>query len=351
MPKDHTSYHVNQDYEWNYRHVPSPEVHGKQKVESIAGTWTYAGLPVRSPFAMAAGPLLNSRWIAYYARLGFDVLTYKTVRRRGRASYPIPNLVPVAAKDLKESNAVIECSDQMDHSWAVSFGMPSREPVVWQEDVAKSKESLGPGQLLAVSVVATPDPADKLQAIGKDYASCALKAFESGADMVEVNFSCPNVTTQDGMLYAQPEASLEVLKRVRDTIQDRPLLVKLGYIPDKELARQWIDLAEGWVQGLVMVNCIGARVRTNNGKPMFQEEPRGIAGKAIGSAVKDQVRLFQSIIKESKASIRVIAVGGISSLQDVRDHLETGAEAVQIATAAMLDPLWAIRIRKEWSQP
>jgi len=346
----HTVYDVNQDYEWNYQNVPSSEVHGSQDIAPIPGAWTYAGLPVPSPFAMSAGPLLNSRWIAYYARLGFDVLTYKTVRRCSRESYPLPNLVPVTAHELTEPNKEIDFSARMDHSWAVSFGMPSREPVVWQEDVARAKESLLPGQLLSVSVVATPAPEDELTAIANDYAGCAKNAFDSGADIVELNFSCPNVATRDGMLYAQPEASLEVLKRVRDSIQNRPLLVKLGFISETTLANQWINLAEGLVQGLVMVNCIGARVKNPEGKPIFEGEPRGIAGQAIGSAVKNQVSLFQSIIKERNASVRTIAVGGISSLRDIHEHLTAGAESFQIATAAMLDPLWAIQVRKEWNQ-
>ena len=351
MTDDHTVYNVNRDYEWNYHHVPCAEVHGNPDIAPIPGNWTYAGLPVASPLAMSAGPLLNSRWIAYYAKLGFDVLTYKTVRRCKRDSYPTPNLVPVATGELKQAHTEIECSGHMDHSWAVSFGMPSREPVVWQEDVTRARESLRSGQLLCVSVVATPEPSDNLHDIAEDYASCAKGAFASGADVVEVNFSCPNVATRDGMLYAQPEASLEILKRVRDSIQDRPLLVKLGYISNPELARHWVELAEGWAQALVMVNCIGTKVKTREGDPLFDGEPRGIAGQAICSAVKDQVRLFRSIIKERTSSLRIIAVGGISSLQDVHDHLETGAEAVQIATAAMLDPLWAIRVRREWNQP
>ena len=350
MSSHHTVYDVNQDYEWNYQNVPSSEIHDKQDIAPVPGAWTYAGLPVPSPFAMSAGPLLNSRWIVYYARLGFDVLTYKTVRRCSRESYPLPNLVPVTANELTEPNTEIESAEGMDHSWAVSFGMPSREPVVWQEDVARAKESLQPGQLLSVSVVATPAPEGGLPAIAHDYAGCAKNAFDSGADIVELNFSCPNVATRDGMLYAQPEASLEVLKRVRDMIQDRPLLVKLGFISDPALAKQWVDLAEGLAQGLVMVNCIGAKVNNPGGKPIFEGEPRGIAGQAIRSAVKDQVRLFQSIIKERNASIRTIAVGGISSLRDIHDHLAAGAESFQIATAAMLDPHWAIRVRKEWDQ-
>jgi len=87
-------YDWQRSYEWNYNHAPSPLTVDEKPV---AGTWNYCGLPVGSPLGIAAGPLLNGRWVLYYASLGFDVLTYKTVRSRARASYPLPNLQPVFA--------------------------------------------------------------------------------------------------------------------------------------------------------------------------------------------------------------------------------------------------------------
>ena len=53
----------------------------------MPGQWQFCGLPVNSPLGVAAGPLLNGRWCLYYASLGFDVLTYKTVRSRRRECY------------------------------------------------------------------------------------------------------------------------------------------------------------------------------------------------------------------------------------------------------------------------
>ena len=70
-------YDISQTYQWNYDN--SPDV-VPVEVRDISGYWTFCGLPVASPLGMPAGPLLNGRWVLYYAALGFDVLTYKTVR-------------------------------------------------------------------------------------------------------------------------------------------------------------------------------------------------------------------------------------------------------------------------------
>ena len=90
-------YDPNQSYRWNYEHPPQPVDLG---VPSIPGSWNFLGLPVDSPLGISAGPLLNGAWCLYYASLGFDVLTYKTVRGAARECYPMPNLVPVNCGSL-----------------------------------------------------------------------------------------------------------------------------------------------------------------------------------------------------------------------------------------------------------
>ncbi|MBT6804062.1 MAG: hypothetical protein HOA47_03755, partial [Verrucomicrobia bacterium] len=173
MPSNHSAYNILKDYEWNYAHVPSSKPHISKPAEEISGEWTYAGLPVRSPLAIAAGPLLNSEWIKFYAERSFDILTYKTVRRSYRPSYELPNLVPIEAMRVQRPGASVRGIGQMTGSWAVSFGMPSREPKIWRDDLVTARQCLGAGQILSVSVVATPEEGDDLKTIGEDYASCA----------------------------------------------------------------------------------------------------------------------------------------------------------------------------------
>src|SRR5438876_6928987 len=116
-----------QTYDWNFENAPAPVTREEPKVP---GNWDYCGLPVGSPLGIAAGPLLNGQWILYYAALGFDVLTYKTVRSRFRACYPTPNLQPVEAGALRDVDGQLQTSETMRGSWAVSFGMPSKAPDV-----------------------------------------------------------------------------------------------------------------------------------------------------------------------------------------------------------------------------
>src|SRR5688572_31643038 len=123
-------YDWQKSYDWNYDNVPMPAVLDQSPVP---GKWDYCGLPVDSPLGIAAGPLLNGKWILYYAALGFDVLTYKTVRSVERACYDLPNLQPVRIDggQLRGNEKSLKAADRMAGSWAVSFGMPSQAPAVW----------------------------------------------------------------------------------------------------------------------------------------------------------------------------------------------------------------------------
>lgn len=335
-------YDWRQSYDWNYEHAPAPVTIDEPPVR---GVWNYCGLPINSPLGIAAGPLLNGRWILYYASLGFDVLTYKTVRSRHRACYPMPNLQPVAATKVSGSEEALPSSTDMRGSWAVSFGMPSKSPDVWRADVEATRRALSKNKILSVSVVATPEPHWTIDDVANDFARCAKWAVESGADCVEANFSCPNVTSTDGQLYHHPEAAGIVAASMRDAVGSKPLLIKIGHVTHETAAASLSKSLAPYVDALVMVNCIAAAVLDEQLSPLFNGERRGIAGEAIGEAVLDQVRLFDCVIHQFVLKLQLVGVGGIATAQHVRSHIDAGSHAVQLATAAILNPHIGLEIR------
>src|SRR5262245_41057893 len=343
-PSLFAGYDTRQSYDWNYEHVPAAPVEDEP---SVPGCWSFCGLPVSSPLGIAAGPLLNGRWILYYAALGFDVLTYKTVRSRARACYALPNLQPVETTRLNSADHSLRSIDQMQGSWAVSFGMPSKSPDLWRADVEATRRALPKEKLLSVSVVATPDEGWSLEDLADDYACCAQWAFESGADCVEANFSCPNVPSADGQLYQQPEAAGLVARRLRRASGARPLLIKIGHVLDEILAANLSKAVAPYANALVMVNCISATVVDEQSRPLFGGQRRGIAGEAIRQAAVVQVRLFEQVRQRHGLKLGLVGVGGIATAEHVRTHLDAGAHAVQLATAAMLEPGIGLQIRRD----
>lgn len=335
-----------QSYEWNFAHAPAPVT---VDVPPLAGRFEFLGREVASPLGVAAGPLLNGRWVLYYASLGFDVLTYKTVRTRSRDCFPLPNVLPVDVGQLSGREPHVPESAVMNGTWAVSFGMPSMPPEVWKADVRQTREQLPKDKLLSVSVVATEQPGWTIAELADDYALAARWAVESGADCVEANFSCPNVCSSDGQLYQHPGDAARCAEAIRRAIGTVPLIIKVGHQADERAALALVDALAPTCTALSMTNSVALPVAGSDGPLLFNGQRRGICGRGIRDASIAQTALMHGLIRQRGHKLRLIGVGGAFDATDVRRYLDAGAEAVHLATAVMVEPAAALKIRREWS--
>lgn len=352
------AYDISKTYRQNYDHGPFLERAATPQAAS-APTKAFLGLPVQSRLGISAGLLLNARWIGEYAHRGFDILTYKTVRSAFRASYPLPNWVFVedseGGADPEAPVFVVgePAADPATISSAVCFGMPSMAPEVWRPDVAAAKRLLGPGQVLVVSVVATPPedarPGDADRAVVADFVRCAAWAAEAGADVVEANLSCPNVCTGEGSLYRDPVSSGRIAAALRAALPGTPLLLKVGHFPDDAGMRAFLRAVAGSVSGIVLVNGITRPVLHRDGRPAFGERFRraGVLGRALhGLSVGDVARAAR-IVGEDGLGLAIVAVGGISTAADIDEFLDAGAAAVMLGSSPMFGPDLAARLKAE----
>lgn len=348
---DYPKYRIDKTYDWNYDNAPNAVETQLEADRRPDDSCEYVGIPTDSPIGIAAGPLLNGKWILYYASLGFSVLTYKTVRSAARACYPTPNLTPVETGQLAGSQRTIPASEALTDSWAVSFGMPSKEPSVWRADVESTRTRLPKEKILAVSVVGSMQPDWTIDELADDYAQCAKWAVESGADCVETNFSCPNVSTCDGQLYQNALDAGTIAERVRGAIGNVPLLIKIGHFPNldtnQKAAESILHAIAKYANGIVTTNSVATTVADADGTLLFNGQARGICGEAIRRASIQQTSELHQIIERLSLPLQIVGVGGINSANHTRDYLNAGAHAVQLATAVMLDPLVGLRIRAE----
>jgi dihydroorotate dehydrogenase (NAD+) catalytic subunit len=308
---------------------------------------TFLGIPVRSRIGIAAGMLLNSKWIAGYAQHGFDILTYKTVRSAYRPCYDQPNWVFVEEDGLTEGPVcAIEApsSDPTQISSAVCFGMPSMDPPEWRADIAQAKSEMGPGQVLIVSVVATPSASATADDVADDFAQCALWATAAGADVVEANFSCPNVCTLEGTIYQDPKLSRSIADQIRAKIGDAKLLLKVGHFRTRPELEEFLLSMNGVVEGITLVNGISRPVHRRDGTPVFGKdyEKAGVLGRAIHEPSVANVRDACQIVADNSLNLEIVAVGGISQNADMEDFFEAGATAVMLGSSPMYLPHLAV---------
>ncbi len=339
------AYRFDRSYAWNYSHAPTlPRV---RRLPAGPGA-PLLGYRLNSPVGIAAGPLLNSKWIEAYARLGFDILTYATVRSTFRPAFSLPNICHVENRD---QTAIATKRPHLNggSTIAISTGTPSMEPDVWRKDVRRAKEKIGPGQILNVSVMGTHEPGMEAEALIADYARCAAWAAEAGADVIEIQLAAPNPFGDQGqMIYEHVPLSAQILYRVRTTV-NVPVLVKLGAFRTPRALHDTATKLAPWASGFVLVHGIHRRVVDEDGNAAFDGAGRDVAdvvGAGTFSLCSRQVAEMLAWRKAGAWDRAILAVGGISTVERADALLREGADAVLVATAALFDPLFALRFRE-----
>lgn len=350
--KPSPTYDITRSYEANYQE--GPFLKEKPPTRQIRKKVKFLGFDVNSRLGIPAGPLLNSRWIIAYAELGFDLLVYKTVRTAATPSHPDPNCMflqwkgPLTEKDFgKRLIASMESPSSVEEiSITNSFGMPSRDPKIWQEDIGRAKAGIGDGQLLIVSVVGTPGEKD----LAEDYARAARLAAEAGAPAVEINLSCPNVVTGEGSVYTDPVFSSEISKRVKQAIGAVPLIIKIGYISDPSRLEKVVAANAPHVDAISGLNTLSFEVVQPDGAQALPGKGRlrsGVCGAAIRPCAMTQAKRIVDLKRKERYNFEIVGVGGVMTPAHVREFVNVGVDAVMTATGAMWDPFLAYRYWQE----
>src|SRR5262249_40871764 len=142
---------------------------------------------VECPVGIAAGPLPTAKWMQAYARLGYGLLTYRTVRTVERPAPPPPNLLFCRLRDPPAVQPTPPPPHPPPLPRAVSFGQASASPEQWRADIARARARIGKTQLLIVSVAGTPLADGDGEQLARDYGQAARWAAEAGADVIEAH--------------------------------------------------------------------------------------------------------------------------------------------------------------------
>jgi dihydroorotate dehydrogenase (NAD+) catalytic subunit len=161
---------------------------------------------------------------------------------------------------------------------------------------------------------------------------------EDGVNAIELNVSCPNVTHGGIEFGRDPKLSAEVTRAVR-AVTKRSLWVKMS--PEAgDLAGVARACEEAGADALTAINTIrGLSIDARLGKLRLANRTGGLSGPALKPIA---LRIVWELVAAVK--IPVIAIGGVSTLQDTLEFLMAGASAVQIGTANFSDPMAAKRI-------
>lgn len=200
-----------------------------------------------------------------------------------------------------------------------------------------------PAVPVGVNVAKTHDPKILGEAAIRDYAA-SVSLLAPHAAYIALNVSCPN--TEEGKTFEEPQALRDLLDAVRC---DVPMLVKFSSDIHERDLMPLIDICEDHeVAGYIAVNTSTDRGSLNTPAHVLESIGRGgLSGQPLrGHAM----RVLRAIRASVPAQRTLISVGGISTVQDVVDRINAGADLVQIYTALVYEgPMLAARLNRELS--
>lgn len=344
-------YDPSVSYESNFEKGPFGGFGSEVSMVRAGIGYDFFGTKVDLPFGIPAGPLLNANFVIAALKEGFDICTYKTVRTRTYPCHPWPNVLSVCVDgDLSLEKAkealVANRSYVQPVSITNSFGVPSKDPSWWQEDMRKAIDACTQNQVVVGSFQGTGDGTG-FSAQCADYVLGADLVFQTGAKVLEANLSCPNEGSAH-LLCFDHQRVRDIVFAIKEKIGNIPLIIKIAYFESDEVLSKLIVSIGDMVDGISAINTIPARVINEHGEqalPGKGREVSGICGHAISWAGKDMVSRLKTLQQKYNKTFTILGVGGVTTPQDFFDYQNLGADVVMSATGAMWDPQLALKIK------
>jgi dihydroorotate dehydrogenase (NAD+) catalytic subunit len=322
--------------------------------ERGAPRFNFFGHKLAYPIGIAAGPLLNGKYVNAALDKGFDVPVHKTVRSRVRASNDWPNVLAADIEgdltlEMAQKPLIVRNVYKEPLSITNSFGNPSYEPSVWQKDLRDSIAHARVGQLVMCSFEGTKWEGFTSEDYIKDWADGMQMLKDTGVKVVEANFSCPNEGAAQLLCFDVPKVQI-VAHAIKSKIGDTPLVIKIAYFGEEEL-RHLVKETGNIVDGYSAINTIPAPVINPDGTqalPGTHRVKSGICGHAVKWAGLDMTRRLKALRGEFGMNYTIIGVGGVTVPSDFKEYRDAGADLVMTATGAMWNPYLANEIKEAY---
>lgn len=265
-------------------------------------------LKMSHPIIAAAGPLSSSeKGINNLFEVGFAAVTTKTIY-----------------DGVLEKKGYIDKNIYVDELLFNQDGFSKYSLKYWYDLLPKYQD-----KNLIVSIGVQPK---------RDIASIAENVEMCGARIIELCFSCPN-STQEPLCFCLDELQ-QICNEVRKKVHI-PVLAKITITPIRRINREIVKvIEESGLNGITVTDTLPS-ILVCGGNKRF--------GGMSGRFLKPLVLKFLDDIED--INICKIAVGGVSSGQDVFDYIQCGANAVGICSALIKNGLQFInRIYTEYNE-
>jgi len=263
------------------------------------------GIKLENPLVLASGILGNTaELLVRVAKAGAGAVTTKSIGPYKNEGHKGPNIVEVNCGYIN------------------AMGLPNPGVEIFKKEIKRYKE-----------MCSTPLIASVFGTTEEDFAHVASELYKAGADLIELNVSCPH--SKEGILNIglNPKATEKVIKRVKENIS-APLLLKVpGNTNIESLKEVIVASINAGIDGFTAINTLPAMaIDIETQRPILGFGIGGLSGPAIKPVA---VRIVYEIRKIT--DLPIIGVGGVLTYKDAIEFLLAGANAVGIGTALTKD--------------
>ena len=280
---------------------------------------TFMGVKFPNPFCLSSSPVGNCYDMCAKAyESGWGGVVFKTI---GPKHYLIDEVSPRFDALAKEGSPFVGFKNMeqiAEHSLEENLA-----------DLRRLKENY-PDRVLIASIMGSNE---------KDWEELAKLVTEAGADMIELNFSCPQMTSHamGSDVGSNPELCKKYCAAVRRSTK-LPFMAKMT--PNiTDMCIPAIASIEGGADGISAINTIKSIINLDLnakvGLPIIDGKSSisGYSGKAVKPVA---LRFIQQMRSNPKLKdVEIAGIGGIETWQDAAEFILLGAKTLQVTTAIM----------------
>ena len=278
---------------------------------------TFLGVKFPNPFCLSSSPVGNDYDMCKKAYdVGWGGIVFKTI---GPKSYVINEVSPRFDKLDKEAEPFVGFKNMeqiAEHSLEENLA-----------DLARLKKEY-PDKVLIASIMGNDE---------ETWEDLARKVTEAGADMIEMNLSCPQMTSHamGSDVGSNPELCKKYCQAVKRGSK-LPMMAKMTpNITDMvEVAKACL---EGGADGIAAINTIKSICNIDLDKKIGMPIVNGkssISGYS-GKAVKPVALRFIQQMRTGIPGVEISGIGGCETWEDAAEFILVGAKTIQVTTGIM----------------
>ncbi len=257
------------------------------------------GTKIDPPLILASGILdQTAETMERIIENGMGGVVTKSIGKEAREGHPNPSIV------------------ELDTGLLNAMGLPNPGMDNFKKELERLDDSLSEEPIIGSIFASNPE----------DFADLAQQMADNGADMIELNLSCPHAEGYGASIASDHEIMEKVIKRVDERIE-KPVLAKLP--PSNEIDSKAKLAEKSGSDGIVCINTVKAMdINFETQEPILGNKFGGYSGpgiKPIG------IRCVYEVYEE--VDIPIIGCGGITYGRDALEYILAGASALQLGTS------------------